>query len=299
MKQIFWEEVIPNIEQYELLDDDMKEYFDRDALFIDANENFYQSLKHNEPKGKGKDFLVNKTAFQDSGPSTSEDEDIDQERLHAHIKEVFKNPTSYKSNFGWETDSDPDDNCIKIKTMPQETTHEFDDLKEIARTFNAMLRTEDDDKELSLEEVKLRLSDADVVSNEQLSKLPRKLKGYLADYGPLRKHLTGSEATEFAKNDNKENENTSSSLDVPSTGDSMLVRTPSTAGLLDSSNKSLSLRSHSAALTARQHSTPATHKPRSKRIVDEPSVNPRMERFVKTFIQPLKRRRDSISPEST
>lgn len=304
LKQIFWHEVLPNIDQYELLDEDMKEYFNRDNLFLDLNNsNFAGSLNNNEPKGNGKDFMVHDFS-PEVPPLSPETEGLDDETLQAQksetIQNAFKNPTTYKSNFGWETDSDPEENCIKIKKTSQEATSEANELEEMARTFNAVLRTESDENELTLLEIKQLLSDADRISNsEQLNRLPPMLQRYLSDFKQFQKHLHQAEEAEFMDN-NKENENTSSSIEVPSAGDSVLAeKASSNSGLSDASNRLL--RSHSTSTLGskpQHHSTPASQKPRSKKAVDEPSLNPRMEKFINAFNLPYKRRRNSSSSDS-
>lgn len=177
---MFYTQIMPNIDAYQLLSHEMRVYFSPENMFMDfEDENFVESLEHNEPKGGSKDFEICKP------PEKSEEGEVAEARKVTveDVKKSFQAPRTYKGNFGWDTDSDEDDNCIAILSGSPQYEDE-DNEGDLMKAFSAMLRTKADadagTKELTPQEVRLRLGDPDVaVTKESFVEIPVGLKRFL------------------------------------------------------------------------------------------------------------------------
>lgn len=292
LKSIFLRDVLDNIDGFGLLTDEMKEYFDRGNIYAgnDIYSDILKSIDHNEPKGGGKDFKLRKSAEQD-------DSDSDKEPVTLlEVSEAFKKNKTYEGAFGYDTDSDLDDNCIEIapEQQPQvEIADEF--LNGLVEAFGAVLKPAGSGK-MSLDQIAKYLANPDVFKDaNDLKNLPIGIQQFMDQM-----FASPTQNTAYADESGQDQENydVSQMLEVPtssSSSGSVLTDTsnrPALGRVLRSSSSSLfSIKSR--AIT----STPM-NKPRSKKnLVPNPAANARMEDFTMKFASAKRRRRSSNSPE--
>ena len=276
---------MPNITNYELLSDSMKDYFDRENVFLDFDdEDFGNSLINNEPKGGGKDFQV----YRPTDQPEDETESNIEEPLSSKL--VFGHKT-YKKDFTWDTDSEDDENCLKIKVGQKAPNESFEVDDSLYKVFNAVLRAKPEDgvshvKELTPNEIMNKLDDPDtLVTLDDLQNLPSGIKKYAAQFEMFKDLVQDSKAPEDLLNVSQ------SSFDVHSQS---LLETPSqetSSVLADISNKTNRVLRSSRSMS----STP--NRSRVKTDSARLATNQRMQTWMKTFGTSSKRRRDSTSPE--
>lgn len=301
---------MPNIENYELLDDNTKDYFDQNNFMILDDEAFGQNLLTNEPKGDGKDFLM-----MSSSLSSNDELETDQDSLN----DIFKDKMAYKGSFlGYETESDQDEFCIKIRTTKLDQVDETNDIiKSVIKPFNLLLRAENEGTK-SCDETVAAFEDSEIIrSIECLKSFPRGLQDYLLEFGFFQKQTasTGDDGENIASQIDELSE-----LHVP--GVSSSQEDISSMTVEESSSQKQSLRdvtNESSYRSLRSSSRTSIHKEdgnnsrvsiksgsnqgsgrtfRTKPlIVGTPSVNARMDSFAAGF-KPNKRRRASLSPEN-
>ena len=308
LKDIFWNQVLPSIVNYQLLSNDIKEYYSLENIFLEVDEKFINTLKNNEPKGSGKDYILWRSpekSDEDVGTESDaeEDETIHRE-LTTKLTKTLETQKNYTNHFGSDTDSDTDENCLKIKDKKQEVTEELDNAMEILfSTFNLIVRTKEEaeaNEKLSKQEIMSRLSDPNVMSTiEHVINLPRGLKSCMTEIDFFKDQMRETfESPEDNEQENiPPNSQESGSLEVPSYEEqsSSLQETPRPLG--DSSNVSQLLTSSSSPNKSQsQLITPRIT--RSRKLVQERTSNKRMQGFVEQFQQPKpsKRPRDSTSP---
>lgn len=228
LKLRFWTSIIPNITQYQLLSDDMREYFNSAELFVDVhNNNVGNSLSNNEPKGNGKDFRLFPGVL--SCYSTSEDEVEEAggmtDDMLKTVSNAFAQPRRYNGAFSWETDSDEDENTINVAVNQAE--HQEDEgenhLKEVTNAFQSVLKFKDDNdevrnNEMSLTDVMKRLRDPKVLSDIScFDKLPGGIRLFMSGM-PFFKKLFDEQEQNLVQQDEPPIANLSepSSLGVPS-----------------------------------------------------------------------------------
>lgn len=313
----FWKQILPNIGHYELLSVDMKEFFSHDNLFIDVeDENFGNCLLNNEPKGGGKDFVL--------GPveEVNEDEESEEETpagmnqdMVENIRKAFERPQMYKNNFNWETDSEPDDDCIKVTTTKRPQSDDEDDEEEqLTDAFNAVLRRRvlersSPIKMLTKPEIMELLGDPGAISDgEWLKKLPLGVQSFLQKFQLLRDHFTFApshdnvdpdiQTTVGSEIDVLEVPTSPKSISEVSTSSSNSFKRTTRSFSSASSQSSTSFSRAQALAKASGHSTPKLPKPRSKKkdLDGKPAANTRMQDWVSSFPTTRKRRRDSHSP---
>lgn len=301
LKRLFWSLVIPNIENYQLLDDDMKYFYDSRNLFLETNENFANTLKSNEPKGGGKDYILLHSP-EAKGAGDNELDESEEETMHqeliSRLKDAFDEPRNYKNKFELDSDSDMDENCLKILDRKENIIEELDDETEkLISTFNLLVRTEgeiEDNVKLSNQEIMLRLENPDVMNSPaHVAKLTKAVKVCLSVIDFFKDQL--SEATQEDIHSDQENvapdsdSEQISSLEVPSMNTrSQEDFTP----LVDSRNVRQSSRTPSLLLSQRITRS-------ANQLVEQRKMNPRMKYFVESLKKPRsgKRRRSSTSPQ--
>lgn len=306
LKLIFWRDVVPQIEGFELLSDDMKEYFRKDKTLLNMDEDFINSIAHNEPKGGGKDFKI----FEGDNEGFDESQSDVEEANILEVVEAFKIPKTYKGKFSFDSDSDSDDNCIKIASDKQpEVVQQDGFLQGLIKSFGAILNP-NSEVPLSLPEIRQSLMDPQILSSvDDLKQLPEGIQQFMGQFPMFQ--TSQQVCTEEWHDDNQENR--SSSLKVP--GDSITARRSTTTPILtDTSNQTGAKRrlrsSHGSSLSTsssnKSHSQPiktstpkTTQRPRTKKnLVKDPAVNARMFGFVNKFAH-ASRGRTSTSPEAT
>ena len=303
---------MPNLCDYQLLMDEMRDYFSDG--FLDADQDrFAETLKNNEPK-RGKDFQL-WTADSDDEESGETSRELHNELLE-NIQNAFESTKTYKNDFGWNTDSDSDatENCVKIKNNQQTPFEDCKGEDKILKTFSAALLTDKDvAKNLTHAEILERLADPETLSNlDDFWKLPNGVLKFMRQFPLFRNQFDEVEIdvemvaapppspAVSTGSSNKENVNKTSSLGVPSF--SSAPSTPKSLNYQLRSSNSLQLSlgwvSASRAAALAKASTPSRQARSKKRAgsVTTPSTNARMEKFVRNFIG-VKRRRDSISPK--
>ena len=154
LKTIFWTIIAANIENYQLLSEEQKEYFDPDNFMVSTNYEELQSvLENNEPKA-GVDFTFHQTtsAYNESVHPAL------QSHLHEDmmksVKEVFKKPNICKSTFGGADDDDDDEDDeesdmhvkenSRINVIAQKPESDFDMGESPLTCFKLMMLTDED-----------------------------------------------------------------------------------------------------------------------------------------------------------
>lgn len=173
---MFWSEIIPNIAEYELLTDEMLNYFSHESLFLDVHdENFLRTLKCNEPKA-GKDFVVYRsTDADDADGITAGDEPLTT---------VAKK--TYLGDFGWDVDLEDDTEAgARIKVVAGQRAPEpepeeddsLDKLLSVVLTAALQLNAVKEYKKLSMDEmIELLEDENDLTKPEDFNPLPRGLR---------------------------------------------------------------------------------------------------------------------------
>lgn len=179
---MFWREIIPNIAEYELLTDEMMNYFSHENLFLDfQDENFLRTLKCNEPKA-GKDFVVYKATDVNEAENIAAGND---EPLTTVAKKT------YTGNFGWDMghEDDTQSACIKVKfgqRAPEpepEEDYSLDKVLSIVLTAALHLNVAEQYQQLSMDEMIGLLEDEDDLTElEDLKPLPKGLRKLMTNY---------------------------------------------------------------------------------------------------------------------
>lgn len=155
LKTIFWTIIAANIENYQLLTDEQKEYFDPDNFLVSTNYEELQSvLENNEPKA-GIDFTFHQStsAYNESVYEQPALQSHLHEDMMKSVKDVFKKPTICKSTFGGAVDDDDDDDedtdmhvkeNSRINVIAQKPEPEFDIGESPLTCFKAMMLTDED-----------------------------------------------------------------------------------------------------------------------------------------------------------
>lgn len=261
----------------------MKEYFDPKNLFLLTDNNFPNALKNNEPKGRGKDYIFLKSPenYDDDDGIDDEDETIN-EQIEEQLVDAFENPRKYSNKFNFDTDSDTDENCLKIQPKKQNVLVEVDqETERLVSTFNLIVRTEDELKsniKLSKTEIMKRLENPNIMStSENVKKLPKALKLFMGEIDYFKTEM--SEAIQVdSEIDSRFSKDQTSTLDVPS------FQRSSDLSSTKVTNPSYSIQSQSNQAS------------RSKSLVQNRAINLKMKSFVEKF-KCSKRRRDSTSPQ--
>lgn len=309
LKLMFWTQVMPNIAGYELLSSDMKEYFESTFLDVD-DENLKNTLQNNEPK-RGKDFIIEQPTISEEENSSSDDDEANKsDFMMERVKRAFNNQRNYKGDFGFDTDSDPDDNCVKVVKDQPTQLDDSNNYDVLAKSFNAVLRVNPDDEQIQMpmiqtQHIMRQVEDPNILSDvEYTKKLPGGLQMFFSRIPFFEKKLEEARTVE--------QDQSISILDVP---DFFTSSSSDSPGVLLASTPNRNLRSSTAfsqlsdverkradALAKNEApTTPRSRKPRSKKqaLVGVGTVNPRMQTFVNRFeFNVSKRRRDSSSPSS-
>lgn len=276
--------------------DATKKYFDSKNLFLETNENFANALNNNEPKGGGKDYILWTSPDRNHDDESDTDE---REAMHlqltARLKNAFEQPKTYKNNFGFDTDSDTDENCLKIQDKKQPAAEQTDhETERLVSTFNLVVRTTEEVKaneKLSNQEIMRRLENPDFMSTaEHVAKLSKAVKKCMAGFDFFKEQMGEAIYVE----EHGEQESTTHSLEQSSSLEVPSITQESASSIDESGNKSRSSSSPSPLKEIQ-----GQRKPRSKKNVDQPTVNVRMNKFVRQFTQTrsAKRRRTSTSPQ--
>jgi hypothetical protein len=234
------------------------------------------------------------------------------------IKKAFEQPKQYKNNFSWDTDSEPDENCIIVREAAP--TEEIE-VNLMMDAFNAVMRLKTDPlevrtKKMLPEEMMKRLSDPEFLSDMScFDSLPTGVKMFMMQI-PFFKEEVAKVAKKDAQIEQQHTAAELSLLDVPSDFSSnqdhstTAIRASNTSLALSdisnvaepsgSDNRILRSSSSSSARSRRIHTPTPSRKPRSKKeLVKAPAINPRMESFMHGFSKPAKRRRSTPSPETS
>lgn len=279
---IFWRDVIGHIDDFQLLTDDMTDYFTQYNLYADTddpafdNQDIFNSIAHNDPKSGGKDFKVCVSPEQDNGLDVN-----DEPVTLLKVSETFKSSKTYRGTFSIDTDSDSDDNCIKVAPDQQPKAMMVDGFLEgLLKAFSGVLKPNESEG-MSLDQIALNLANPDVFINDgDLKNLPIGMQQFMDQM--------------FQRG--KENYDASSSLDVPSSL-SLVQRSSLSSGTSNQPAFGKVLRSNSSSSSPLQAASPM-RKPRSKKaLVPSPASNARMEQFATKFSS-TKRRRSSSSPDT-
>lgn len=273
LKLIFWRDVMPNIRDYQVLDDDMRDYFT--TTFLEFSEENIRTIQANEPK-VGKDFVVIRP---DESPMDVDDFQLDKPTEPPEIATKI-----YNRSFGFDSDSEPDDNCLAIKLgeqAPLDYTERMDDS--MYKVFNAVLRPKRGQGdsiavELKASEILERLTDMSVLTKaEAFESLPGGVGKYASQFEFFKKRFQKPNAAADGEKDSLPFEEA----------------TP----LGDISNQRV-LRSSAVPNTPKAlASAPATRQARANEGSRHTS-NVRMESWGKQFVA-SKRRRESTSPQGT
>lgn len=283
---IFWKDVLPNIDSYEILSDDMRDYFAN--TFFDPDDKFLKTLEINEPV-VGKDFAVYRP----------EDESMtDAHEPSSQPPEIAKK--TYTNNF-FDTDSDPDENCLMIKVgeqAPIDDSGQVDDS--LHKVFNAVLKIKPREGELEVMELEpgdilVCLADENVMSDaEGFKGWPSGVRKFAAQYEFFKdlfkppNVVTGSARSAPSE---------TSSLDTPEVSTIMGDPTAESTPLGDISNQPKSRVTRSGVKLYTSQTTPKGQPDKSD-SAQKRATNLRMAVWGKAFIA-TKRRRESVSPETT
>lgn len=195
LKEMFWSQIIPNIAEYELLTDEMLNYFNHESLFLDVHdENFLRTLKCNEPKA-GKDFVVYRsTDVDDADGITAGDEPL-----------TTVARKTYLGGFGWDMalEDDTDGACIKViagQRAPEPEPEEDDSLDKVLSlvlTAALQLNAAKQYQKLTMDEmIRLLEDENDLTKPEDLNTLPRGLRKLLTNCKYFATSLDGSNVPE-------------------------------------------------------------------------------------------------------
>jgi hypothetical protein len=295
LKTIFWSEVMPSIETYELMKPEMREYFETNKMFT---EDAFESIAAGkyEPK-RNIDFKTfSSLAALQANAGT------DFNLLHEMFKDTLTEPRTYAGSFGLDLDQG-DRNCLNICTTAPQAPIESDDV-DLIETFSEALRVKDEEGVLTQGEILNRLANPNIISKmDHFKKLPGGVQKYMEQF-PFFKELlrnanrepdiasppsSVAEVPTFSSECSSDKENTTrNSMNVPN-----LSLTP----LSEGSNRSLRpLPSRSSDVQAlRELLEEETPKSRRNEPTQEKVVNRRMAAFTKNFTH-QKRRRGSSSP---
>jgi hypothetical protein len=321
LKKTFWNEAYPAAN--DLVEDERKEYFGGENTFIELNPND-QTIVGNEPRGKGKDFKFYDVPIQSQEALESDievEEDEPVENFEGRIKNTFKDPAKSKNLFGMDLDADSEteqeefvdteENCINVTSVGKKFEIETDDIDgNFQKCFKAILRTETDFlRNFSKDDLLETLKDDDTACDASfLQKLAPDFQQFLTKFPYFRDEFMQEQEGMHA-----------SLLNVPSI-EGMSGDTSSELNVLtDSSNVRYSLRAkpsmsldeiqakRAAALgQSRSFNSPSRRvsamsspsrftRSKKENLVSEPSVNPKMDKWMKDF-KGSKRARSSLSP---
>lgn len=300
-----------------MIDDETKEYFGGENTFIELNPND-QTIVANEPKGQGRDFKFFNAPMQDVLDSDSDEEDDEPvENFHKRIEPTFRCPAKSKSLFGMDLDtdsevdaSDAEENCINVTSVGKKFEIDTDDIDgNFLKSFKAILRTDSDAlSNFSKADLVAKLQDENTACDGSfLQKLAPDFQKFLALFPYFK--------DEFVQ----EQDMQASLLNVPSMDGTSGNSSSDLHVLTDSSNIRYSLRAkpalsmdemqakraaalgESRSLNSPSRRVSAMNSParivRSKKenIVSEPSINPKMNKWINDF-KGAKRARNSRSP---
>lgn len=321
LKVIFWTEIIPYIEQYELLDDDSREYFESAEVLINIeDENLRNTLIRNEPQGKGKDFKIFTSVPQNDSNEVEDNQGGMTSEMLDKIKEAFSQPRRYVGEFAWESDSESDENAINIAVNQcyQEDENE-EDAKLLIKTFQAVVRFRDDSDEirhegLPLPDMKNRLKDPNVLSDMScFDRLPAGIRAFMSEipffserFDEPQENIQLEEPPIFSHNESQpldipvdqSDESTFHDEGISITDHSssyQVQRRLRSSFLSDFPTTSESAKRAAAVAKYQFHqNSPSTS--RSKQNTRRPSDKNPIENWMEDFSS--KRRRDSSSPEN-
>lgn len=188
LKTLFWTQIAPNIENYQLLTDEQKEYFDPDNFLVSTNYEELQSvLENNEPKA-GVDFTFHQStsAYNESIYEQPTQQSRSHEEMMKSVKDVFKKPNICKSAFGGGDDEDSEEDVhvkenSRINVIAKKPETQFDMGENPLACFKALMLTDEDIAEgiteLSDEQVFERLANPDYEFD-----LPNGMKQFLCKF---------------------------------------------------------------------------------------------------------------------
>lgn len=330
---MFWVEIIPNIIQYELLEDEMRDYFGSARKTVDTeNENLAGTLLHNEPKGDGIDFKFF-ASMPRNDPVSDEETEIQEgltDEMLNNIKEAFSQPKTYLGNFTWGNDSEPDENTINIVNEVHQEDVERDEAKLLVKTFQSVLRFKNDSEEIrnngmSVPDMMNRLKDPNFLSDMScFNELPAGFGTFISEMPFFQQRfeqqppqledplpVVHSESSSLnvpeyssSSQDCDTSKAQKASSDLPnsylSSESFSTSRAKPSRSMRSNSSSDGSMSSESAkraAAVAKHQMSPKPDKPRSrKQQVEGINRNPRMQLFMEGFVA-NKRNRDSLSPE--
>lgn len=323
LKYIFNCTILPNIIDYDQIDEDQKRYFKLvEVLSIDETEKI---LMNNEPQ-VGLDY---KLIRENDGDST--DSELDDTNLEMLIKEKLENSKKYHGKFEEDLPGENDDYVLKIKvTSPDEEYVEQDGEMEheLAVIFSALLTT-DEERE---KDVKL-LSQEQIFSRLQTNRdLFARSSNYFTDSSDVtvKQEPAQSELARYSDNHNSGIDRNIPANSTLSTDSELLTPQDNPANCSSSSEPepitpqdipaicSSSSGSESLNTLEFQTSTPYIAQPSTSKatepstyfyavpriktkaaLVPNPVYYPRMETFVERFISKKRPRRTTVSPPSS
>lgn len=169
LKTIFWTQVACNIQNYGLLTNDQKEYFDPDNFMINTDFEELQSvLENNEPK-PGVDFSFWRSTHAYNKTHNETIQQQSKEEMIQTVKEIFEKPNICKGTFGADDDADnlneEIEEASRINVIAEKPEIEIDCGEPLIEVFQQMMLTTEDVQsgrtELTVEEVFNRLANPD------------------------------------------------------------------------------------------------------------------------------------------
>ncbi|CAO1362600.1 unnamed protein product [Diamesa tonsa] len=288
LKYIFNCTILPNITDYEQLDEDQRRYFNVvEVLDVDETEKI---LLNNEPQ-VGLDYKLIKENEEDST-----DSELDDTHLEILIKDGLKDNKKYHGKFEEDLQRENDDYFLKIKQIsPDEDIleNEGEMEHELAVIFSAMLTSDDERKQgiklLNQEQILSRLK----TTRDLFARSSNYFNGSddeITQQEPPCELVTCSDHNSSGISEN-------SLPDIPanlsSSSDPEPLITPDTPANLSSS-------SDPEPLVPKEFEAYAVPKIKTKAaLVPNPAHNPRMNLFTERFTSKKRPRRSSPSPPNS
>lgn len=271
LKIIFWTEIAPNVEQYELLTEEQAEYFHHDGSILNlSDENLGQTLQNNEPQ-KGSDYAYLK--------STENIQPGSRLRLgYKNIQKIFNEPNKVGNA----------DNQIILNIVEKKDLFDLDNMFYM-KMLEPLFQTETDNQgsidTLTEDEISNRLGNADICTQpEHLGMFSNNLMKTIQ--GTIKKRSSTLDAQqvsqelpsfEFTQSAESLNSSKSLSILVPE-----ISRTPTrlmTRSLSQTTPSSMSRRSALQYSTSKIVSSSRVMSSK-KALVPEPALNLKMSKFM-------------------
>jgi hypothetical protein len=205
---LFWRQIITNITIYDELTDEQKDYYNQDNILLEIDDGTLgDSIICNETKSNGRDFMLCRSTI----------EHLKKAETLIDVQKSFRKPNKCQGVFGFESDEDSDEDCVKIRQDKPPVIEEVDTIEgNLEAAFNAFLRTSNENM-LNPIEIRKKLMNENVLSShDDLQRLPFGVQSFLKQMNFFKQSI--SQVSSYAESEGnqsseKENEN---SLDIPS-----------------------------------------------------------------------------------